>query len=83
MAAGVRRVEAVLWKAAEDFINTETGCHQGGVRHTLKNPADIGKTIENLQAENASLKKHIEALEARQLVAIQNELLQKTRSSTT
>ena len=76
VAAGVRRVEAVCGKAAEDFINTELDAIKA-VRHTLKNPADIGKTIENLQAENASLKKHIEALEARQLVAIRNELLQK------
>ena len=34
-------------------------------------------SIENLSEENASLKKHIEHLEARQLVGIRNELLQK------
>jgi alanyl-tRNA synthetase len=43
----------------------------------LKNPKDISKSIENLQAENASFKKHVEALEARQLVIIRNELLTK------
>ncbi len=76
VAAGVRRVEAVCGIAAEAFINEELDAIKS-VRHTLKNPADIGKTIESLQTENASLKKHIESLEARQLVIIRNELLQK------
>ena len=76
VAAGVRRVEAVCGSAAEHFIN-DLMEQIGSVRDMLKNPADIGKSIENLQSENASLKKHIESLEARQLVAIRNELLQK------
>lgn len=76
VAAGVRRVEAVCGKAAEHFVNEELDAIKS-VRHTLKNPADIGKTIESLQNENASLKKRIESLEARQLVGIRNELMQK------
>ena len=43
----------------------------------LKNPKDIQKAVENLQSENAELKKHMDVLEARQLVIIRNELLQK------
>lgn len=76
IAAGVRRIEAVCGKAAEKYINQNFGVINeiGGL---LKNPADIAKSIENLQTENASLKKHIEALEARQLVVLRNELLQK------
>jgi alanyl-tRNA synthetase len=76
VAAGVRRIEAVCGKAAEDLINN-TFVEIGVISGLLKNPKDIGKSIENLQTENASLKKHIEALEARQLVIIRNELLQK------
>jgi alanyl-tRNA synthetase len=76
VAAGVRRIEAVCGKAAEDLINN-TFVDIGVISGLLKNPADIGKAIENLQTENVSLKKHIESLEARQLVAIRNELLQK------
>ncbi len=76
VAAGVRRVEAACGKSAEDFINEEFDAIRS-VRHTLKHPKDIGKTIESLQAENALLKKRIESLEARQLVGIRNELLQK------
>ena len=76
VAAGVRRIEAVCGKAAEEMIEHLSGSiHQIG--ELLKHPKDIIKSIENLQAENSSLKKHIEALEARQLVAIRNELLQK------
>jgi alanyl-tRNA synthetase len=76
VAAGVRRVEAACGKSAEDFINEEFDAIKS-VRHTLKHPKDIGKTIESLQAENALLKKRIESLEARQLVGIRQELLQK------
>jgi len=76
IAAGVRRIEAVCGKVAEKYVNQnfEVINEIGGL---LKNPADIAKSIENLQAENISLKKHIEALEARQLVVLRNELLQK------
>lgn len=76
VAAGVRRIEAICGVAAENYVNnlSATISEIGGL---LKNPKDIGKSIENLQTENASLKKHIEALEARQLVIIRNELLQK------
>ncbi len=76
VAAGVRRIEAVCGKAAENLIN-KTFVEISAISDLLKNPKDVIKSIENLQAENASLKKHIEALEARQLVAIRNELLQK------
>lgn len=76
VAAGVRRIEAVCGKAAENLVNT-TFVEMSVISGLLKNPKEISKSIENLQSENASLKKHIEALEARQLVIIRNELLQK------
>ena len=76
VAAGVRRIEAVCGKAAEDLINN-TFVEISAIRGLLKHPKDVVKAIENLHTENASLKKHIEALEARQLVIIRNELLQK------
>jgi alanyl-tRNA synthetase len=76
VAAGVRRVEAVCGKSAEEYINKQSGLISV-IREQLKNPKDIQKAIENLQSENAELKKHQEVLEARQLVGIRNELLQK------
>ena len=76
VAAGVRRVEAVCGLQAENYINEEFASVKE-FREALKNPKDLLKAIENLQAENTELKKHSEALEARQLVGIRNELLQK------
>lgn len=76
VAAGVRRVEAICGKAAEEYVNN-LAASVSEISGLLKHPKDIGRSIENLQHENASLKKHIETLEARQLVIIRNELLQK------
>ncbi len=76
VAAGVRRVEAVCGAAAEKMINNHFH-EMNAVRGLLKNPADLLKSIENLQAENNALAKRIESLEARQLVGIRNELMQK------
>lgn len=76
VAAGVRRIEAVSGKAAEAYINEELEIINA-IRSSLKNPKDLAKSIESLQGENSDLKKRIENLEARQLVGIRNELLQK------
>jgi alanyl-tRNA synthetase len=61
---------------AEEYVNNQSMLLRQ-VRETLKNPKDVLKSINNLQEENAQLSKHIEHLEARQLVAVRNELLQK------
>jgi len=76
VAAGVRRMEAICGKQAEQYIN-EAFASIRVIRDTLKNPKDILKSIENLQNENSELKKHLEVMEARQLVGIRNELLQE------
>ena len=76
VAAGVRRIEAVCGFAAEQYIN-KVFAEMSLIKDLLKNPKDIQKSIENLSAENSSLSKRIEGLEARQLVGIRNELLKK------
>jgi alanyl-tRNA synthetase len=76
VAAGVRRVEAVSGAAAEKYFSTQS-TQLETIKEQFKNPKDLLTAIENMQQENASLKKHIEHLEARQLVGIRNELLQK------
>jgi alanyl-tRNA synthetase len=76
VAAGVRRVEAVSGKAAVEYISDKLALiHQ--INEQLKHPKDPVKAIEKLQEEKAQLEKHAEALEARQLVGIRNELLTK------
>jgi alanyl-tRNA synthetase len=77
VAAGVRRIEAVCGNAAEQYIH-ETFSELNAIRTFLKNPANIQKYIENLSSENSSLSKKLEGLEAKQLVGIRNELLQKS-----
>ncbi|QNA46842.1 alanine--tRNA ligase [Lacibacter sediminis] len=76
VAAGVRRVEAFTGFAAEQYVNSEFESIRA-IRGLLKNPKELSKSIENLQTENSELKKKLEKLEARQLVVLRNELLQK------
>lgn len=76
VAAGVRRIEAVSGKACEDFVNNRFEL-LNQAKEALKNPKDLLKAIEKLQDDKATLEKHVEMLEARQLVALRNELLQK------
>ena len=76
VAAGVRRIEALCGSAAEKLI-ADTFAEMSALRSALKNPADLQKSLESLLAENALLNKRIESLEARQLVGIRSELMQK------
>ena len=76
VAAGVRRIEAVCGAAAESYIN-EQFTALAEIRVLLKNTKDINKSIEYILAENSTLSKKIDGLEARQLVGIRSGLLQK------
>ena len=76
VAAGVRRIEAVCGVAAQKMIS-DTFVEINAIRSLLKNPADIQKSLESLLADNNTLGKRIESLEARQLVVIRNEIMQK------
>ena len=76
VAAGVRRIEAVSGRSAEDLSN-EQFAQIRVIRDTLKNPKEIGKAVELLVTENSELRKKIESLEAKQLIVTKNELLQK------
>ena len=76
VAAGVRRMEAVSGKAAEYYFNEHLQVlHE--IKAVLKNPKDAVKAIEKLQEEKAALEKHVDMLEARQLVVVRNEVLTK------
>jgi alanyl-tRNA synthetase len=79
VAAGVRRIEAVSGIAAEQLIQEQFEQIRV-IRDTLKAPKDIQKSVESLVSENNELRKRIESLEARQLITVKNELLQKTEN---
>ena len=82
VAAGVRQVEAVSDAFPRKIMSMNSWvCRATGPRVT-RNPKDLAGALTGLQEENARLAKHIEHLEARQLVAVRNELLQKMKSST-
>lgn len=76
VAAGVRRIEALCGQAAENYVQEQLSSFSSA-KEQLKNPKDIVKSIEALQAENSAFKKQIELAEAKQLVVLKNELLQK------
>jgi len=76
VAAGVRRMEAVCGEAAESFI-IEKIQQLEKIKEQFKNPKDLQKTVENVLEENTLLKKQLENLENRTLVAIRNELMLK------
>jgi alanyl-tRNA synthetase len=79
VAAGVRRIEAVSGIAAEKFIESQFA-ELGTIRELLKHPSELPRAVENLAAENTELKKKLEKVEARQLVELRDQLLQKVQS---
>jgi alanyl-tRNA synthetase len=76
VGAGIRRIEAISGKAAEDFIQKEFSILDT-IRERLKNPKDLNKGIESLLTENSNLKKQLEQAEAKQLSTLQKNLLSK------
>ena len=79
IGAGLRRIEAVSGKAAEDHIHHQFDLIRV-IRDTLKNPKDIIKAIETLSVENAELKKNVEKFEAQSMLSIKYDLLQKVET---
>ena len=76
VAAGVRRIEAVSGKAAEDYVN--------GLLHELhlakgqlKHPKHLSKSIETLLEDQTALRKKLESIEAKMLANLALELAPK------
>jgi len=76
VGAGLRRIEAVSGKAAENYINQQFDLTRS-IADKLKNPKDIIKAVDNIITEKDMLTKTVEKLEAKILFSIKNELLQK------
>ena len=75
VAAGVRRVEALTGAVAMRYIGDRIG--QFKYINELLKTKDPLKAIEKLMEDKSALEKKLEGLEARQLVQLRNELLQK------
>jgi alanyl-tRNA synthetase len=76
IGAGVRRIEAISGKVAEEYINQQFNTIRA-IRESLKNPKDILKAIENLSDENSELKKNVDKLEAKNTSVIKTKLINK------
>ncbi|MBX3240258.1 MAG: alanine--tRNA ligase [Chitinophagaceae bacterium] len=75
VAAGVRRIEALTGHAAIQYSYDKISQYKH-IGELLKSKDPL-KAIERLIEDKNSLQKKIEGLEARQLVQLRNELLQK------
>ncbi len=78
VAAGIRRVEAVTAKAAEDFIFERLDLADA-IGEKLKNPREPMKALDNLIADHAALGKEAEALKRKQAAGMKDELLASAR----
>jgi alanyl-tRNA synthetase len=76
VAAGVRRIEALAGCKAEAYIMAQLK-QLNDIKAEFKNPKDLLGAIKSLQDEKASLQKQLEKLEAKALVGIRNQLLEK------
>ncbi len=77
VGAGLRRIEAVSGKAAEDFINKELE-ELNSIKEQLKNPKDSRKALENLIAEKDKLSKEVNQLELQILETVNEQLKQNS-----
>ncbi|MGZ3836048.1 MAG: alanine--tRNA ligase, partial [Mucilaginibacter sp.] len=79
VAAGVRRIEAITGIAAENYINEQSRLINQ-LKDLLKNPKDIGKSVETLVDENTRLKKEIEKSVLEKSSSLKNDLAKKVQS---
>ncbi|WP_215223688.1 alanine--tRNA ligase [Echinicola shivajiensis] len=74
ISSGVRRIEAISAKAAEDFVNEQLSLVKE-LQDMLKNPKDLKKSIQTLIQERSELKKEVEALHLKQAAGLKDELI--------
>jgi len=78
IAAGIRRIEAVTGRLAEDFVNDKIHT-LNQVREILKSPKDIIKALEQLQDENERLNKQLQQLQKAQAGSMIDKLKSKAQ----
>ena len=76
VGAGLRRIEAVSGKAAEDFIHKEFE-ELNIVKEKLKNPKDLRKALDSFLSEREKLSKQIDHLESQILDTIREQISKK------
>jgi alanyl-tRNA synthetase len=80
VAAGMRRIEAVTARAAEDYVDVWQD-QLSALRELMKNPKDLGVAVQHLQDENAALRTQVETFQKQQADAVRQQLDAKLASS--
>ena len=76
IASGIRRIEAITYDAVRDFYIEQDEAFSK-IKVSLKNPADVLKTVTNLQVENVKLKKEIEQLNKLKASSFKGDLIKQ------
>ncbi|MDO6436309.1 alanine--tRNA ligase [Cyclobacterium sp. 1_MG-2023] len=79
ISAGVRRIEAVTAKGAEDYVNKQFALLEE-IQEALKNPRDLVAAIEGMMTERAALRKEIELLNQKATEKIKETLKSEVKS---
>ena len=80
IAAGVRRVEVLTGKAAEDYITANLN-ELDQIKSHFKSPKSLVTQVEELIEENKSLKKEIEKLKSDAIMEKQSSFLSQAKTS--
>ncbi len=75
IASGIRRIEAITNDAVKDYFLVQDE-ELSKLKSSLKNPADILKSVTGLQEENTKLKKEVEQLLQDKAASLKDELVQ-------
>ncbi len=76
IAAGIRRVEAITGKKAEQYMN-DKAAELEQLKHLLKNPKDSVRAIQQLLDQNELLRKQLEMFQKERLLHLADELTEK------
>jgi alanyl-tRNA synthetase len=78
IAAGIRRIEAITGKKAEEYIANQTKIINN-ISEMLKYPGDLEKSVKDLISENASLQKQINKFSKQRVKSLKSELTGKIK----
>ena len=79
VAAGIRRIEAITSLKAEEFFEHQTQqLHE--IKHLLKNPADVVKSVTVLLEENHALQKQLQHFLKEKSNLLKKDLLTKKQT---
>jgi alanyl-tRNA synthetase len=82
VAAGIRRIEAITGKAAEEYYRSKSNLLDE-VKDLLKSPKDVLKAVQDLLHKTQAMQKEIEGFQREQAKAVKNELKSKIEERNT